>query len=323
MGAQALGFSPADFAVTRPAAIEEIRILDWKFTFLQHGVIMFDLSNWLNQKELDVLVTSTDGEFHSIAGEGSQYLVTTREAVLSGMPRWDRLLELSESHHGSARDLILVAPTWRKWLLPPLVPGSQKRPLDLSALESDFFRSWKAFLTDERLEKLASDHGLSVGFLPHPNLQPLLAHLELPANVHALTYADNNVQELIARARLMVTDYSSIAFDAAYIHRPVAYFQFDTEHMLEGSHVGSRGYFDFDRDGFGPVTTTLDDAIREVQNLIGADEPSPEYTARIEQTFPDRDGSCSARVVEAVRRSTRRVDEHSVVPTPAPSRAWR
>ena len=63
---------------------------------------MFDLSNWLNQKELDVLVTSTDGEFHSIAGEGSQYLVTTREAVLSGMPRWDRLLELSESHHGSA-----------------------------------------------------------------------------------------------------------------------------------------------------------------------------------------------------------------------------
>ena len=204
------------------------------------------------------------------------------------------------------------------------MPGSQKRPLDLSALESDFFRSWKAFLTDERLEKLAADHGLSVGFLPHPNLQPLLAHLELPANVQALTYADNNVQELIARARLMVTDYSSIAFDAAYIHRPVTYFQFDTEHMLEGSHVGSRGYFDFDRDGFGPVATTLDDAIREVQNLIEAgDSPSPEYTARIEQTFPDRDGLCSARVVEAVRRSTRRVDEDSVVPTPAPSRAWR
>jgi len=121
----------------------------------------------------------------------------------------------------------------------------------------------------------------------------------------------------------MVTDYSSIAFDAAYIHRPVAYFQFDTEHMLEGSHVGSRGYFDFDRDGFGPVATTLDDAIREVQNLIEADEPSAEYTARIEQTFPERDGLCSARVVEAVRRSTRRVDEDSVVPTPAPSRAWR
>ena len=316
--------SHADFAVTRPAAIEDIRILDWKFTFLQHGVIMFDLSNWLNQKELDVLVTSTEGEFHSIAGEGSQYLVTTREAVLSGMPRWDRLLELSEGYRDRARDLILVAPTWRKWLLPPLVPGSQKRPLDLSALETDFFRSWKAFLTDERLEKLAADHGLSVGFLPHPNLQPLLAHLELPARVQALTYADNNVQELIARARLMVTDYSSIAFDAAYIHRPVTYFQFDTEHMLEGSHVGSRGYFDFERDGFGPVATTLDDVIREVQNLIEAgDAPSPEYTARIEQTFPDRDGNCSARVVEAVRRSTRRVDAGSVVPTPAASRAWR
>ena len=78
-----------------------------------------------------------------------------------------------------------MAPTWRKWLLPPLVPGSQKRPLDLSALGDRLLPQLKAFLTDERLEKLAADHGLSVGFLPHRRLQPLLAHLELPAQVQA------------------------------------------------------------------------------------------------------------------------------------------
>ena len=52
-------------------------------------------------------------------------------------------------------------------------------------------------------------------------------------------------------------------------------------------------------------------------------EPMPEYAARIERTFPDRDGGCSARVVEAVCRSTRKVEPGHVVPTPAASRAWR
>lgn len=316
--------SHADLAVTAPQEIKEIRHLDWRFTFLQHGVIMFDLSNWLNAKRLDTLVTSTAGEFHSIAGDQSQYTVTTREVALTGMPRWDRLLEMSRGYQGSARDLILVAPTWRKWLLPPIVPGSQKRPLDLSALESDFFRSWKAFLTDQRLADLAGEHGLSVGFLPHPNLQPLLGHLGLPEHVQPLTYADHDVQELISRARLMVTDYSSVAFDAAYTNRPVCYFQFDTEQMLEGSHVGSRGYFEFERDGFGPVAHSVDEVVRDVRRVIEAGpDPMPEYAARMESTFLNRDGGCCARVVEAVRRSAQPADDGHVVPTPAPSRAWR
>ncbi len=316
--------SHADLAVTAPQEVQEIRHLDFRFTFLQHGVIMFDLSNWLNAKKLDTLVTSTPGEYHSIAGDESQYVVTTREVALTGLARWDRLLEMSRRYEGEARDLILVAPTWRKWLLPPIVPGSQQRPLDLSALESNFFQSWKAFLTDERVQKLADQHNLKVGFIPHPNLQPLLAHLDLPPHVLSLTYADNDIQELISRARLMVTDYSSISFDAGYTGRPVTYYQFDTEQMLEGSHVGSRGYFDYGRDGFGPVATSLDDAIQSLQEVIEAGpEPMPEYAARMEATFRNRDGGCCARIVEAVRASTRAADPGSVTPTPAPSQAWR
>ena len=314
--------SHADLAVTSPEDVREIARPQWRFTFLQHGVIMFDLSHWLNAKELDVMVTSTHGEFHSIAGDTSQYDVTTRETALTGMPRWDRLLELSRAQE--TRDLLLVTPTWRKWLLPPLVPGTQKRVLDLSALESTFFRQWKAFLSDERLEKVARDHGLEVGFLPHPNLQPLLGHLDLPAHVHPLTYAEHDVQELIARARLMVTDYSSIAFDAAYTDRPVVYFQFDTEEMLGGSHVGSRGYFDFEVDGFGPVAHTLDDAVQAVQAVVEAGPaPLPAYADRAAATFPDRDGGCCARVVRAVRRARQSQADGPVVPTPAASRPWR
>ena len=40
---------------------------------------------------------------------------------------------------------------------------------------------------------------------------------------------------------VLVTDYSSIAFNAAYIERPVVYFQFDADRVLGGAHVGQPG----------------------------------------------------------------------------------
>ena len=65
------------------------------------------------------------------------------------------------------------------------------------------------------------------------------------------------MQGLYARCALLVTDYSSVAFNVAYIDRPVVYFQFDRDEMLGGRHVGRKGYFEYERDGFGPVVTDL------------------------------------------------------------------
>jgi CDP-glycerol glycerophosphotransferase (TagB/SpsB family) len=97
-----------------------------------------------------------------------------------------------------------------------------------------------------------------------------------------------------------VTDFSSMAFNAAYLRRPVVYFQFDRQAVMSGGHVGRGGYFDYDRDGFGPVVyEPLDvlDAVGAIVQHGGASEP---YASRIEDTFPFRDGRCSERVAEAI-----------------------
>jgi CDP-glycerol glycerophosphotransferase (TagB/SpsB family) len=76
--------------------------------------------------------------------------------------------------------------------------------------------------------------------------------------------------------------------------------------VLGGEHVGSRGYFDYERDGYGPVVL---DAEAAVDALVEALEGglAPEYRRRIEEAFPDRDGRCCERVTEAVLASTRPV----------------
>ena len=53
----------------------------------------------------------------SIVDDRTTYRYTTREVKLTGLPRFDRLLEEGKRFPPDQRDLILIAPTWRQWLL--------------------------------------------------------------------------------------------------------------------------------------------------------------------------------------------------------------
>ena len=137
----------------------------------------------------------------------------------------------------------------------------------------------------------------------------MLSQLELPAHVEALTFAGNDVQALYARCALLVTDYSSVAFNAACLDQPVVYFQFDRDEVLGGAHLGRKGYFEYERDGFGPVVTSTADAVRAIVSATEhGPRPMPEYQARIDRTFVNRDGRACARVVAAVEELSRPYD---------------
>jgi hypothetical protein len=278
----------------------------WKFGFLQHGVIKDDLSPWLNAYDHDLFVTSTDAEYHSIVDDGTSYLVTAKEVRLTGLPRFDRLLHEAGRVPPEERTLVIVGPTWRSWLALPLQDGSQRRDLRSVFWDSEYVQRWSALLAAPEIAAAVQRRGWRLGFMPHPNLQHALDRLEVPDHVEALQFAGTNVQALYARMALLVTDYSSVAFNAAYIDRPTVYYQFDRERVLTGGHVGRPGYFDYERDGFGPVVTEHDEAVRAVVAAIErGPAPGQPYTDRIAATFPIRDGRASERVVAAVEALSR------------------
>lgn len=300
--------SHADAAITNPAALKTlIPSPSWRFTFLQHGVIKDDISGWLNTKNIEVFVTSTPGEYASVCGEGTRYVYTSKETVLTGMPRLDRVREAGLRFPPASRDLILVAPTWRQWLVAPLAPGSQRRQLVENFAETDFVQQWRAVLGAPELGELAERSGLRVATLLHPNLQAVRDELKLPPYVTTFSFVGTDVRELFARARVVVTDYSSMAFNAAYIDRPVVYFQFDHELMFGGAHVGRGGYYRYDRHGFGPVTFDAKGALAAIAESVDrGPDPAEEYRRRIAEAFPERDGRCSERVFDAIRASVQR-----------------
>ncbi|WP_407043987.1 CDP-glycerol glycerophosphotransferase family protein, partial [Cronobacter malonaticus] len=59
------------------------------------------------------------------------------------------------------------------------------------------------------------------------------------------------MQETFNRAALMITDYSSVAFEMAVQNKQTIYYQFDAKEFFAG-HVYSKGYFDYREHGFGP-----------------------------------------------------------------------
>lgn len=289
-------------AVHRPEVALELRrgLPPWRFTFLQHGVIRDDISGWLNRKELDLFITSSPAEHESIVGDGSNYVFTEKEVKRTGLARFDRLAKIASTVPDAAQDLILIVPTWRSWLSPELEPGAQRQVVS-DFENTDYARNWFGLLHSSALRELCAAEGLRIGFLPHPLIQSAMARVRLPQHVLSLRYDDSDVQRLFARAAIMVTDYSSTVFNAAYIDRPVSYFQFDREVVEAGGHVGKKGYFDWERDGFGPVSFTVADAVSDIVATVEAGRRlSGPYAARAARTFPERDGRCCERTVAAI-----------------------
>ncbi len=265
------------------------------YVFLQHGVTQNDLSLWLNSKPISMMICATRQEHASVVSDRSNYLLTTREAILTGFPRHDALLaRATTSRH------VLIMPTWRRYLTDEHDRIGMRRGKIGGFGDSTYARHWRSILRSTRLRDVAETAGVAIVFCAHPNMAMYLDDLDAPAWVSMVSsLAVPSIQALVAEAAVVVTDYSSIAFEAAYIDRPVVYYQFDAIEASSGQHVFTKGYFDYENDGFGPVCQTGDAAISAIGAALAGTE-SLDYQRRRQETFPFRDGRNCERVYNAV-----------------------
>ena len=297
-----LASSHADRFISDPVPRKHVPT-DYLFTFLQHGVIKGDISGWLNGKSIQVFVTSTEAEYAYVSGD-SPFKFGPKEVRLAGLPRFDVLLERSAAVADDDRDLVLVMPTWRDYLVSGMKGASNERERVEGFADTVYAQSIGALLRDESLAARLKAEGKRLVFMPHPNMRPYLGDFDVPADVEVRSYDDTDVREMIIHAAALITDYSSIAFNAAYLHVPVVYFQFDQEEYQQ-LHTERPGYFEYERDGFGPVAVTVGDAVSEITGILDGGA-ADEYRERVAQAFPVRDGRNRERVYEAMREAATR-----------------
>jgi len=276
-------------------------MVKYRFTFLQHGVTKDDLSGWLNTKKIHCLVTAAREEFQSIVDPGT-YKFTSKEVCLTGFPRHDRLLALAKAHAPRKRRSVIIMPTWRQSLAGDFLGLGNARAYNPEFVRTDFYQSWKGFLAHPELRKLAETYEVEFTFFPHANLEPYLHDFNVGWMKLASHGQKMSIQDLLVSADLMITDFSSIAFEFALLERPVLYYQFDREYVFSGGHLTRKGYFDYDQPGFGPVGFAPDDMIKLVSDVIkNRFQAEPEYAERMKKFFPFRDGQNCRRVVERIK----------------------
>ena len=98
----------------------------------------------------------------------------------------------------------------------------------------------------------------------------------------------------------MITDFSSIAMDFAYMKKRLMYYQFDCEDFRKGQY--GEGYFSYEKDGFGKVCYTLDTALDELEAAVGENFGNPErYLKRHEEFFDLYDTDNCERNYRAIK----------------------
>ena len=264
------------------------------YVFLQHGVTKDDVSKWLwryNQNFSGVVSSSCQ---EKVAFVNGGYGYSETEIFLTGMPRFDRLF------HDEKR-CITIMPTWRKRLFSGLNAHTGRWIPTLDAEVSEFFQFYNALLNDEKLLAAARKYRYQLTFFPHPNIQSsgLMGCFNL-ANVKLIS-PETSYREIYAQSDLMLTDYSSAIFDFAYLRKPILYAQFDHQTFFTGGHSYTKGYFDYECDGFGEVTYTLEETVDcLIDYMKHGCQLKDKYRERIDRFFAFNDQSNCERVFRKI-----------------------
>ncbi len=109
-------------------------------------------------------------------------------------------------------------------------------------------------------------------------------------------YVDYN--KVFAESKVMVTDYSSVLFDFAYLRKSVVYAQFDKESFFE-EQIYDEGYFSYEKDGFGKVCYDLDETVEEIIRLIeNGCKNGEKYLNRVNSFFAFNDSNNCERIMK-------------------------
>ena len=271
-------------------------LLDKDYVFLQHGITKDDLSGWLNTKKIACFVTATNPEYHSIVDNTTAYKFGKKEVKLTGFPRYDRLL----INNNTESKQILIMPTWRSSIVGTYISGTE-RTRNPDFMKTNYAKHWHGFMNHAILKEL-NDQGYQIVFAPHPSIQEYMDEFTVPDFIKIYSYSEGNIQSVFQNTSILITDYSSVAFDVAYLNKAILYYQFDYDEVFSsGNHTYQKGYFDYNRDGFGAVAYNETELLAVLKDLVDNQAKVPDlYQTRIDKTFQFRDSNNCERVYQAI-----------------------
>ena len=280
------------------SALQRIKIYrrkDQRQINLKHGISK-DFSSAFDFRKMgyDLYISGVKSEYDYIK---ANFNYPDKNIVLSGFCRFDALHNLPKP-----KEQILIMPTFRSWLRTSDSSKPEASPEEMQKfIDSDYYKFYSSLLSNTDLLSKVAGQGYSIIFYLHYTFQPYTkAFMHLASEVVTIAGRDcNDVQTLLKESSLLVTDYSSVFFDFAYMHKPVIYAQFDMAEYREKHY--KEGMFIYERDGFGPVCGDLQSTVIEVEKELERNCLLDElYMKRVTDFFIPYDNHNCERVYNAI-----------------------
>lgn len=219
---------------------------------------------------------------------------------LTGVPRFDGLKDRAEK-------VILLSPTWRMNSALPVVRNEGvSRPYNPHFKETSYFQVYNSLINDPRLLAAAKKYGYRIKYVLHPIVSPQYEDFDQNDFVEIISaIGDTSYEKLFCESALMVTDFSGVQFDFAYMRKPVVYLHHESipEHYDEGT-------FFYPTMGFGEICRNNDELITVLcRYMENGCQMSDLYRSRADDFFAFNDHNNCERIYQVMLEHQKQKDQ--------------
>ena len=257
----------------------------FNYVFLQHGVMYMitlgsagrNFFSSTSSKGIRRVVVSSNLEKEHFVQSGGY---APEQLYVCGLPKYDA------NTWDADADLIAVMPTWRPWEL-------------ASARENFAETSYYRFI-EGIYEAIPAHLRPNLRILVHPRFKACVRYSDSPLAPYIVD--DTPYDEILQRVKLLITDYSSISFDAFYRGANVIFDWAELDECMQAYGQGTHLMLT-DELAFGEVYRGEggQDALRALVERAYASGQSDEHLRRYRQIVSFHDGKNTERLMGLMR----------------------
>ena len=259
---------------------------DMMYVFLQHGPTYMislnkDLRNGFRKKtdyKLHKTVVSSRLEADHFIELGG---MTEEDLYITGMAKFDR------AFRNEGADRIVIMPTWRRWEL-------NQAKIDISG--TNYYKMMKLMY-----ESVPVELKDKVVILPHPLMAERFEDISKggaagDAEMCSRILVTGNYDNVMRDCEVLITDYSSISYDAYYRGAKVVFYWAEKDECMTHYGEGTKLMLNLDN-VFGPVAMNGEEITAAVRDTYGK-EQSQFYLDRYRKIIEFHDNRNTERIIE-------------------------
>lgn len=222
MGTELLGHA-IDLRIANKYAMRRINDEKLNFIFLQHGITyMIPLTAKTRvafrrigrQGIRKIVVSSTLEAQHFIECGNYNY----QDMYLCGLPKFDK------NEWNKDADKIIIMPTWRPW--------------EYNQARLDFAQTKYYKMVSRIFESIPDKYKDKLIILPHPLIAEMIT--EFDDDMKKYMNFKDKYDDLLKQAKVLITDYSSISYDAFYRGSNVIFYWEEKDYCMEQYGEGTK-----------------------------------------------------------------------------------